>query len=34
VPPQRLAGLAGELDARICRLHIEDGADHDFDARD
>ena len=31
VPPQRLAGLAGELDARICRFHIEDGANHDSD---
>ena len=32
VPPGRLAGLAGELDDRIVRLHIEDGADHDSDA--
>ena len=31
--PQRLAGLAGELDARICRFHIEDGANHDSDGR-
>ena len=32
VPPLRLAGLARELDARICRFHIEDGANHDSDA--
>lgn len=31
VPPQRLAGLAGDLDARICRFHMEDGANHESD---
>ena len=29
VPPHRLAELAGELDDRICRFHIEGGEDHD-----
>jgi len=24
VPPRRLASLAGQLDDRICRLHVED----------
>jgi hypothetical protein len=27
VPPRELASLAGELDDRICRLHIDDGND-------
>ena len=27
VPPRRLATLAGQLDDRICRLHIDDGDD-------
>jgi hypothetical protein len=28
VPPRRLTSLAGHLDHRICRLHIEDANDH------
>ena len=28
VPPRGLASLAGQLDDRICRLHIEDANDH------
>ena len=28
VPPRGLAGLAGQLDDRICRLHIDDANDH------
>jgi hypothetical protein len=28
VPPRRLTSLAGKLDDRICRLHIEDANDH------
>ena len=27
VPARRLANLAGQLDDRICRLHIEDSSD-------
>jgi hypothetical protein len=28
VPPRGLASLAGQLDDRICRLHIDDAQDH------
>ncbi len=28
LPTRRLASLAAQLDDRICRLHIEDGNDH------
>jgi len=28
VPPRGLAGLAAQLDDRICRLHLDDANDH------
>lgn len=34
LPSRRLAGLAGALDNRICRLHVGNGAERDTHTED